>query len=366
MMMKKFTVVALFLIALSFGLNAQKLVKPTKTPTQPSTEQQKVLLEGIKLHDAKKYDEAIAKYEAILVANPDCAVAMYELAMTLDAKGDKSKAIEVISKGIQYISDELPLFYVLIANNLDDVGKPQEAIKIYQQGLKLLDGDTRFSRYRSSLFYNLGVTYVRLEDYPAARKALKSSVENDFAYASPHYLLSVVYNGTRYKVPALLAATRLISLELNSQRTTAAVGIITAILRPNKDEATGNINIFMDLNAPKDEGDFGMFDLILGTATTVRGDDDKDKTDNEMFIEGLRTIFAILEEDKKLRNTFVGKTYVPFVAELTQAGHLSAFGNIVLFLNDRKNDEAKKWIDSNGNKVTAFVDWAKAYKRPSK
>lgn len=360
--MKTSLLLALMLVLCVSVAISQNLVKPTKTPTQPTAEQRKVLQEGIKLHDAKKYDEAIARYESILAANPDCALAMYELAMTLDAKGEKSKAIDVVSKGIQYISDELPLFYVLIANNLDDHGKPQDAIKIYQQGLKLLESDTRFKTYRASLYYNLGVTHVRQKNYPEARKALKLSVENDFAYASPHYLLSVVYDGTKYKVPALLAATRLISLELNTQRTASSVGIIAEMLKPKKDEKTGNINIFMDLNAPKDEGDFGMFDLILGTVTTVRGDDDKDKTDNEMFVEGLRTIFAILEEDKKLKNTFVGKTYVPFVSEMTKAGHLTAFGNIVLFLSDRNNNEAKKWIDSNGDKLTSFVSWAKGYK----
>lgn len=361
--MKQAFAVLFVFIVFGYAVNAQKLVKPTKTPTQPTAEQQKVLLEGIKLHDAKKYDEAIAKYESVLASNPDCSIVMYELAMTLDAKGEKSKSIEIVSRGIQYISDELPLFYVLIANNLDDHGKPQEAIKIYQDGLKLLDGDIRFNRHRSSLFYNLGVTHVRQKNYAEARKALKSSVENDFSYASPHYLLSIVYNGTKYKVPALLAATRLISLEINSQRTVNAVSIVSAILKPTtKDEKTGNINIFLDLNAPKDEGDFGMFDLILGTVTSIRGDDDKNKTENEMFIEGLQTVFAILEEDKKIKNTFVGKTYVPFASALKKAGHLSAFGNIVIFFNDRNNDEAKKWIDSNGDKVTSFVNWAKNYK----
>ncbi len=364
--MKKTLIALLVVCTLTFAAFGQKLGKPTLTPSPLTSSQQKTLQEAVVLHDAKKYAEAIVKYKVILAENPDATGAMYELAFSLNAKGDQLEAMELANKGTKYISDELPLFYLLMANNLDDLGKSDDAIKIYQDGIKHLEGKS-FAGYRSSLQYNLGVTYVKRKKYLEARQALKSAVENNFAYASPHYLLSVVYSGTKYRVPAFLAASRFLTLEFNTQRSANTVDLITEILKPAaKDAKTGNINILLDLNAPKDEGDFGMFDLLLGTLTTIKGDDDKNKTDNQMFVDAIGTIISILGEDKKVRSTFVGKAYVPFMVEMKKSGHVEAFGNMVLFLKDRTNPEAAKWINDNSSKVDAMLTWAKAYTVDSK
>lgn len=363
--MKKTLYIPIVIVVFTFATLSQKLAKPTQVPTPLSAAQQKTLQEGVSLHDAKKYDEAIAKYQSILSENRDCTVAMYEMAMTLYAKGQKEKAMELANLGSKYISDELPLFYVTMANILDDYGKPQEAIKIYQEGLKLLEGDKSFGKYRSSLQYNLGVTYVQQKKYNEARATLKSAVASDFSYASPHYLLSVVYNGTKYKIPAFLAAARFVGLEQNSQRTLAAAGILTDVLKPApKDPKTGNISILLNMDAPKDEGDFGMYDLFLGTLTTVKDDKDKNKTDNEMFVDAVGTLIALIEEDKKLASTFVGKHYVPFVVDMKKNGHVEAFGYMVLYLNGKQS--AMAWLKANDAKLGDFLKWAKAYRLPVK
>lgn len=365
--MKKSLFVSLFIIIFTFTAFGQKLGKPTLKPSPLTAAQQTTLQEGVKLHDAKKYEEAVAKYKSILDENPECVAAMYELALTLDHKGEKLAAMELANKGTKYISDELPLFYVMIANNLDDLGKSDEAVKIYLDGIKILEGNKDFGAYRASVEFNLGVTYLRQKKYAEARKVLKDAVESNYSYASPHFLLSYVYNGTKYKVPAFLAAARFISLEYSSQRTKTAVAIMTEILKPAaKDPKSGNINILLDMNAPKDEGDFGMFDLILGTLTTVRGDEDKGKSDNQMFIEAIGTVIAILSEDKKIQKTFVGKNYVPFMTDLKKNGHLDALGNMVLYIKDSNNADAGKWIDANDAKISSFIKWAKDYKLQSK
>ena len=90
--------------------------------------------QGTALHDAKDYDAAIAKYEAVIAQNPDCTQAIYELSMTLYAKGDKEKSMEVANRGSKYISDELPLFYVTMANILDDYGKPRKPLRSIGKG----------------------------------------------------------------------------------------------------------------------------------------------------------------------------------------------------------------------------------------
>lgn len=364
--MKKYlSILALVLLVASMA-TAQKLSKPKKFPVAPTSAQMTTIREGIALHDAKKYDEAIAKFKEVLAANPDATLALYELSLSYYEKGDKAKSRETSMIGAGYIADELPMFYGLIANTLDDEGKPNEAIKIYRDAEDILNGMPDMRRHLSSINYNLAITYFRQKKYTESRTEAKKAVDANFAYASPHHLLAVIFNGTKYKIPAFLAATRLISLEYNTARTPTSVAIVTETLKmPVKDPKTGSINLFMDLGAPTDEGDFGMYELILGTVT-ARGDDDKNKTDNQMFIEGLGTVISLLSEDKKLASTFVGKHYVPFMKDMKTLGHVETFGNMVLYLKDNRNADAAKWINTNEAKMAAFLDWAKKYQNSSK
>jgi len=343
------------------SIAAQKITKPTLTPTEPTEPQKSLIEEGIKLHDAKKYGEAIKKYQQVLQENPDCTLALYELSLTYFNNADYQNALETAFKGTRYKSKELSLFYGIIANVWDDKGKPEDAIKLYQDGIKMLKDEEGYENHVSSLYYNLGVTYTRQKKYPEAREVLKNAVEYNFGYASPNYLLAEVFYGTKYKVPALLAAARLISLELNSQRTNRSVTIFLDILKSaKKDEKTGNINIFLDFNAPKDEGDFAMYDLILGTLTTVKSEKDKNKSEEEVFAEAVDSLIAMLGEDKKLPKTFVGKNYIPFLVEMKKNGYSKIFAYLVL--QQSGNKAAEKWLLDNRKKSLEFLDWAKSYR----
>lgn len=358
--MKNKIILSLIVCALAFTAYSQKIAKPTLTPKLPTTEQSLLIQLGIKLHDAGKYDQATAKYEEVIALNPDCAQAIYELSMTLYAKGDKEKSMETASRGSKYISDELPLFYVTMANILDDYGKHKEAIKIYQDGIKLLEGDKRFAGYKASLYYNLGVTYTIQKQYDNAREALKSAVENNFSYGSPHFLLSYVYNGTKFRIPAVLAGVRFISLEYNTARSNTTALTITDVLKPaTKDPKTGNTQINLDFGTPKDEGDFDSINLLLPMLGVSKDDKDKNKTDEEKFVDSLDTLIGLVASDKKIASTFVGKNYVPFLVDLKKNGHIQPLGYLILY--NAGNNLALKWLQINDAKVKDLVQWAKAY-----
>jgi tetratricopeptide (TPR) repeat protein len=345
---------------ISISVPGQKIEKPTLVP-KPCTEQQtQAVREGITLHDAKKYSLAIEKYQQVITENPDCTLAIYELSMTFDTMGEKTKAMETAYRGSKYISEDLPLFYQIMANVIDDTGQPDAAVKIYRDAIKMLDGDKKMLPHLSSVHYNLGVTLVRQKKYTEARAELKKAVEYNPKYASPNYLLSLVYNGTKYKVPAFLAAARFISMEFNTARSKAASTIVRDVLKPApKDEKTGSINIFMDMNAPKDEGDFAMFELFLGTLTTVKNEKDEKKSEEEMFASAVGTLIALVEENKGVKSTFVGKNYVPFLSEMKKRGFADVLAYIILFHTG--SESAKTWLDANEARLREFVAWSKSY-----
>jgi uncharacterized protein len=359
--MKKYLLLPLVIVLFCIAVSAQNISKPTLTPSEPTAAQKILINQGTILHDTKKYDEAIEIYQKVLDENPDCTAAMYEMSISYSAKGDTLKAIETATKGTKYRSPELALFYVLIANTWDEKGNPKKAIDIYQETIKILNGEKNNQYALSSIYYNLGVTYTTQKQYKEAKDSFKKAVEYNYGYASPNYLLAEIYFGTKYKVPAMLAAARLISLEINTPRAKRSVAIFLDVLKAaKKDEKTGNINIILDLNAPKDEGDFGIYDLILGTLTTVKSDKDKSKSEEEIFAEAFDSMIALLSEDKKLPSTFVGKNYVPFLVEMKNKGYSKIFAYLILQQDGNKT--AEKWLLDNSQKTIEFLSWAKEYK----
>ena len=350
-----------FVLAAVCAVSAQKIKKPTLTPTAATPEQEQLIRQGIRLHDQKKYDEAIQKYEQVLRENPNNDFALYELALSYYNKKDFPKALETAYKLVQYKGKTGLLGYGLIANVLDDQGKPKDAIEIYLQAIKLLEKDPEYRPHLSSLYYNLGVTYTRQKLYNEAREALKKGVQSNFLYPSPNALLAEIYLAGKYKIPAMLAAGRLLSLEINTPRAKRSVEIILSVLKSaKKDEKTGNFNIFVDMSAPKDEGDFGIYELLLGTLTIPKNEEDKKKTENEIFAEAFETLISLLADDKKLSSTFVGKTYIPFLVEMKKKGYAKIFAHLILQQNGNK--DAENWLIEQGSDTTDFLEWAKSYR----
>jgi len=361
--MKRYLLFSLILCLAVFAANAQKISKPTLTPVPETPEQSAIVKAATALHDAKNYDAAIVKYKSVLAENPDSTYALYELALTYYTKGDLQNAMETAVRGSKYSSTELPMFYGIIANILDDLKKPNEALKIYNDALNILGDDERFTREIADLHFNMGITYFRLNKNPEARNELKKAIEMDFPRASPHYILSELYYAGKYKVPSIIAGLRFATLELNSDRSKRAAAIVMLGLAPAKKSKNGNIEIFFDINAPKDEGDYGMYDLLLGTLGVVDKDKDKNakpKTEAEKFQDSLSTFIGLLGGDKNLKETFVGKQYVPFLVDLKAAGHLETLANLVQFQSGA-NEEAGKWVLANIPKVTALNKWSKDY-----
>src|SRR5512139_2590398 len=78
---------------------------PTRVPTAMTPEQEAAIREGVDLHDKGQFDEAIAKYQAVLAEHPSNVVAIFELAYSHFAKRDFDRTIETALKGTEFRSD---------------------------------------------------------------------------------------------------------------------------------------------------------------------------------------------------------------------------------------------------------------------
>ena len=220
----------------------------------------------------------------------------------------------------------------------------------------------------SSMYYNLGVTYFRQKEGAKAKESLKKAVEYNYSYASPHYLLSETFSAMRYHVPALLAAARLMSTENFSQRTQRASVIFQDVLTggAKKGKEPNSITIFVDIDEPKDEGDFSGLSMIMGlmSAGSDISEENKNLTEEEKFVQKVESFISFLASDaKKAKSSFVGKNYIPFILEMKQRGYVKPFAYLVL--TNAGNTTAAKWVASENTKtVIEFMNWAKSYQPP--
>ena len=336
---------------------AQKIEPPKLTPT-PATESQAVLIkEGVALHDQGDYDGAIAKYEQVLRENPANDWDIYELAYAYEMKKDYRKSLETAYKGAQYKSDHLAEFYIRIGNNLDLLGESKKAVEVYKQAIKIKP-DTPL------LYYNLAVTYNRLNNAEEAKKNLKKELFINPNHPSSHLALAQLFHKTNYKIPALFAVMRFLVLEPKSQRATGTHQAFIEMLRggasPGKNP--GEISILLDLGGKKDEGDFGSIELVLGLSGAVSAtENDKDKSDAEKLASQLSTLLALLgeTEDKGDKSKFTFRYYIPYFNELKKRDYVEPFA---YYISQSSNmSGVADWLQANGARVNEFLNWSKGY-----
>jgi hypothetical protein len=355
-MLKKTVLTGIVLLFSAYAIAAQ-VESPKLTPVASTENQQSLIREGVALHDQGKYDAAIAKYEEVLKENPDSVDALYEISSTYAAKKDYQKSLEFAYRGTRYKSNLLGGFYMEIGANLDDMGDSKKAIELYKAGIK-------FAPNVALLHFNLAITYTRIGKLEEARKSLKNSLSLNPNHASSHLVLGGLFYKGDYKTPALLALSRFLVLEPESERSADAYRIFKEILQGgvSQDKDSKQINILVNMSSKKDEGDFDAIDMTIGL--TKAGDyleENKGKTASQLAVEQLNTYLAILGElnSKGNQSKFVFKYYVPYFTELKKRNYVEPFYYYISRSSD--NPEVKKWLDENSRQVDEFLNWSKQY-----
>ena len=338
----------------------QEIEAPKLTPTPATDSQRGLIREGVTLHDRGDYEGAIAKYEEVLRENSNCDLALYELAYSYLMKKDYRKSLEVAYKGAQYKSDNLTGFYVLIGNNLDELGESKKAVEVYRRGIKL-ESDEQL------LYYNLAITYSRLNNLEDAKKNLKKAAFLNPNHGSSHLALGQLFSNTRYKTPALFAVMRFLVVEPKSQRSKNAYQLFSELLRggvtPGKNP--NEITLLVDMSGKKDEGDFGSIEMFVGlTKAGSMTEKNKDKSEAQRLVDQLDTYLALISESdpKGDKSKFTWKYYIPYFIELKKRNYVEPFA---YYISQSSNiSGVAEWLQANNSQVGAFVNWSKNYQWP--
>ncbi len=356
----------LLLSAACAAWTADKLPKPDRIVAPPTSEQRSLISEGIALHDHQKYQEAIAKYKQVLAENPWEVTTLYELSYTYFVSKDFENAIATARLGAQCKSALLPQFYMTMANSLDEMGRPGDAISLYKAAIKKAPSD-------GLLHYNLALTLLRQGMKPEAKAEVERGLFLSPNHASSHAILGSLYQQMGYRVPAILAYSRFLTLESDTQRAVETLRALAALVTEGvtKGKESNAINIL--LSAPSksqmDEGDFMGAEMGINislAADTMLKPEETGKQPKSDY-EKLVSIYNLLGDalsNSKPKGGFAAQFYAPYFAALAKAEHIGAFvaetwkvGNV---------PGASEWKQANQAKIDAFAAWSKAYVWPVK
>lgn len=355
-MLRKSVLLLTIFLCLSFSSLAQEVVPPKLEAVETTEKHRQLIREGVALHDKGDFASAIEKYKQVLSENPHDMEAMYELSFAYFARDDFKQSLETAMKGAQYKSKYLALFYVSMANALDNLQQSDKALKVYQSALKLYPDE-------ALLHFNLAIALLNLKKDEEGKKSLKDTLLADPNYRSAHFSLAQLYTRGNYKVPAMLALSRFLLVEPKSQRSVMALQVLQQLINAGVSESGNNkITISLDPNSKKDEGDFEAIAMAMSlTAATQKMENNKTKSPARVFSENLSVLFSLMGDataDKKA-NGFAWNYYRPYFAELRKQNHVDAFA---YYIQQGSNSaEINQWLAQNKEKVDAFLNWSKNY-----
>ena len=322
------------------------------------TESDQKINEGIELHDKGEYESAIRKYDEVLKSDPGNSRALYEKSYSLFHM-KKYDECEVLCKQLLQGKLYKKEVYVQYGNLLDMTNRQNEAIELYNKGIK------EFPDF-NLLYFNRGIALSGMEKDDDAILSFQQGVKLKPLHASSHYAIGKLSQDDS-RVPAMMALFTFLVIEPESERSKESLRLLNRLANKgvSRTDST-HITISVDASTlekkkKRAENDFSNTEVILSLgASLAEGNDSlKAKTITYQLNSVFDLIIASLSEGKKKGRGFYWTFYAPFLIELESKGFLETAAYIAHASSD--NAEVNQWLESNSNKTSAFYDWLKNY-----
>jgi tetratricopeptide (TPR) repeat protein len=307
---------------------------------------------GIQYHDKGEYVNAIKVYNEALKIDPKSTLVNYELALTYMYSGDNEKAIKHSDVVIKQKKGHLLPAYITKGSALDNLGKTTQSIKLFKEAIAEF-GDNYL------LYYNLGINYSKIQDNKNAELAFVNAITNNPNHVSSHYGLALIEKQLNQRVQSLLSLYYFLLLEPSSKRAETAYKLLREQLGGNVQKDENNpmsINVFLD---PKRmDSEFSAAEVMIAMLEASNSlEENKDKTQDELFIDNTKSFFKVLgelkENDSKKSNIW-WNFYVPFFYNLAKSEYMDVF---CYYISISSNEKAREWLETNSEKFENFGKW---------
>ncbi|WP_298154024.1 tetratricopeptide repeat protein [Flavobacterium sp.] len=346
--MKKITLLLLFTFSATFAQNRR--------------EAEALVNQGIPYHDKGDFEGAIDKYDKALLIDKDNLLALTEKALTLNAMKKYPDAIAVSKQAIQaHQGENLREVYVSYGNALDNSGKTDESLKIYDEALVL------FPDYYQ-LHFNKGVTLSSIKRFDEAVRCFQNAIKIKPLHGSSLNAIGILEMNNN-RIASILAFSRLAMVEPSSARAEKALEVMQSLMiqgvsQTGKKTISINIDsaVLSDTTATgsKKENNFSSTDLIL-SLTASQDLDKKHKNDSkaEKFIRKFEVICSSLQETKKNNIGIYWEQFVPYFTEMNTKKLIEPFAYLIFSASG--DNDAEKWVNKNKRKVELLQYWSDNY-----
>ncbi len=328
---------------LAFTLFSNTLFAQKDNPLINSGE---LISQGNKLHDDGKYKEAIALYKKISRSDTNYSDALYELCLSSHSDSQMVAAHNYALEGMKLFPEDYSRFALLDGSVLDDMQKSDEALTLYNEGI-------RRNPQSAIMYFNRGLTFMRQEKYDSAKKDIQQCLLINPYYSSAHYFMGSMYYFDGNLVAAMLALKTYLLVAPSGKYSNAALQKLNSIAKVT-DEVLENVKKYK----PKKEDNFDLQQQILLSKISY----DKKyklKADLEDYI--VRQIQVVDEKLEYNRNDkgFCMQYYVPFYAN---AYNDEQFEPMIFTMFSGLDIKAvKAWNSRNKKKSEAFANTAINY-----
>jgi tetratricopeptide (TPR) repeat protein len=307
---------------------------------------------GIALHDKGDYEGAIKIYNDVIKKDPHFFLAWYEKSLSLLSAGKYQDCADLSREILkQFPTDkEILNVYSNYGTALDYLQKPEEAIKVYSEGIKKFPADYL-------LYYNRGVTEYSQKDVEKATEDFKKSVSLNPMHASSHLYLAYCMKPSN-KVASIMCASTFLILEPTGKRAESGMKLLSGLLGSNvekKDEKNITISLSPDLldTKSKKEDDFHITELTLTLGRALDLDESKKDVNIAEKMKAKLDIIGVIDESKK--KGFFTSFYVPFFKQMHTDSLMRTAAYIMNASADNK--DVNSWLEQNKSHVEEFYKW---------
>lgn len=308
-----------------------------------------VINRGIELHDNKKYAEAIEEYEKININDTAYALAQYEIALSNMELENYKEATQILNDLLDYKIrfNFKQKVYLTLGNCYDMDKKPEEAIRVYTEGLKMYP-------YQHNLLYNRGITYANQKKYKEAISDYMQAVQSNVYHGNSHLALGLLAANEGLYDQALLSLLTFTWLNPDDSRTPGIVGIIERISNGSFEKEPKNIK---ELFGPDNYEDYN---LLFENKIALQ-DNYKAKFSVPTAYGKQLHLFLKNNTYDKSNMDFWNQHYMPFFEKIWKAKMIDQFCMVPLI--GFESADIQSAIKPRISKIRTFYDWSKtAYK----
>ena len=333
-----------------------------QTQTQSVEE---LIKEGIELHDAGEYEEAIDRYNEALETDSTHMLAVYEISLSYLALKDYDNAIMYSTQVINSDNKQLsPGAYAVKSESLAEMKKVDEAIELLKEGLEK-NGDN------SLLHFNLALNYFNKGETDKTLEHVATAIDIDKTHSGAFLLNAYTLRDKGMWVQSLLSFQMFLLLEPDSKRSKNAFAEMLQIMQLSEDkepversflqqklsgsrEKNDSTNIFPPLTTFNGLDRNIVFQSITSTRDSLNIASEE-VTDFTIFKTVNKEIMKILERESRNPNEGIIWTfYIPFFTYIANSNYYDTYCR---YISVSYYPESYEWWKNNTEAALNFITW---------